>query len=47
MKVKKKGEQCMDASVLLSKENKITTGGRECAGLGRKLGQRKEKKEKE
>ena len=36
MKLKKKDDQCMDASVLLRRWNKIIKGNRSLEGLGRK-----------
>ena len=43
MKVKKKEDQSVDASVLLRRGNKIITGARGWEGLGRKRGGREEK----
>jgi hypothetical protein len=41
MKLKKKEDQSVDASVLLSKGNKTITGGRGWEGLPRKTGGRR------
>ena len=43
MKLKKKEDQSVDASVLLRRGNKIFTGGRGWEGLGRKRGAGKER----
>jgi len=44
MKLKKKEDQSVDASVLLRRGNKIITGGREREELGRKKGGGEEKR---
>ena len=44
MKLKKKEDQSVDASVLLRKWNKIITGGRGWEGLWRKRGEGQETK---
>ena len=38
LKLKKKEGQSVSASVLLTKGNKVITGGRGCEGLGMKTG---------
>ena len=43
MKLKKKEDQRVDASVLLRRGNKILTEGREWVGLGQKRGEGEEK----
>jgi hypothetical protein len=42
LKLKTKEGQSVSASVLLTKGNKVITGGRGCEGLGRKRGEGKE-----